>query len=226
MNGSLRWSATFSFLVHVLFVGIPLLLLRQSSHFSMPATYTVNLVSSGAGLSHASHTAENPGINTENESQTISGNKFLGSALTAEKNERLASRIAALKKGKNIEKVVRLRNVISVKGNTGKYAATGTTRGAAVGTGSGGQASLTDNYIAQAKQILTGNWDIPPAMSDKNLETVISIKIMKDGLVQFIEIEKSSGSRLFDRSVLMAITKTNRLAPPPHEMELGVRFKP
>lgn len=231
MNESLRWSAAFSFLVHVLLVGIPLLLLRQSSHFSMPTTYTVNLVSSGAGLSQVSHIEEPQGINAENESQAISAEEFEGSAMASKKDEqRLSSRLAALRKGKNIEKVVRLRNIISVKGNTGKQATTGTAKGTAGGTAGGigikGQGSITDNYIAQAQQILKVNWDIPPAISDKKIEAIISIRIMKDGLIQFKEIEKTSGNRLFDRSVLMAITKTNRLAPPPHEMEIGIRFRP
>lgn len=226
MNERLKWSAALSLLVHLLFAVTAFLILKQASYFVRPTSYTVNLVSFEAGLRQRDYGdyKETPeGIDAGFDTQTIDTEEFHRPALLTKKDkQRLSDRIAALKKGKNIEKVVRLRNIISVKGTTGNKI----TLEAAGEAGRKTEGSTTDIYIAEAQKILTGNWDIPAAISDKNMDAIISIKIMKDGLLQFKEFEKASGSRLFDRSVLMAITKTHRLAPPPYEMELGVRFRP
>ena len=60
----------------------------------------------------------------------------------------------------------------------------------------------------------------------KNLEAVISVTIMSNGTVKINSVEKSSGNVLFDRSVLRAINKASPVSPPPHEMEIGLRFTP
>ncbi|MCX5719973.1 MAG: energy transducer TonB, partial [Nitrospirae bacterium] len=65
-----------------------------------------------------------------------------------------------------------------------------------------------------------------PDTGHKDLETIISIKIRKDGTITAQKIEKSSGNLIFDRSAIKAITKANPLSPPPYEMEIGVRFYP
>jgi TonB family protein len=55
---------------------------------------------------------------------------------------------------------------------------------------------------------------------------VVSIRILKNGTLQVLNIERSSGIPLFDRSALRAITKASPVTPPPQEMEIGVRFYP
>ena len=52
------------------------------------------------------------------------------------------------------------------------------------------------------------------------------MKIAKDGTLSVQGVEKKSGNTLFDRSALRAIAKASPVAPPPYEMEIGMRFFP
>jgi TonB family protein len=63
-------------------------------------------------------------------------------------------------------------------------------------------------------------------MGRKEIEAIVSVKILKDGTARVQRIEKSSGNALFDRSALKALAKASPLPPPPYEMEIGVRFYP
>lgn len=65
----------------------------------------------------------------------------------------------------------------------------------------------------------------------KDLETIMAIRIAKDGQIEDIQFEKKSGNPYLDESALRAIKKANPLPPLPPGMEgdkfdLGVRFKP
>ncbi|MGB9698326.1 MAG: TonB family protein [Thermodesulfobacteriota bacterium] len=65
----------------------------------------------------------------------------------------------------------------------------------------------------------------------KNLETIIAIRIAKDGQIEEIYFEKRSGNPHLDESCWRAIKKANPLPPLPPGMEgdkldLGVRFSP
>jgi colicin import membrane protein len=65
----------------------------------------------------------------------------------------------------------------------------------------------------------------------KNLETIITIRIAKDGQIEDIQFEKKSGNAYLDDSALRAIKKANPLPPLPPGLEgdkfdVGVRFTP
>ncbi len=65
----------------------------------------------------------------------------------------------------------------------------------------------------------------------KNLETIIAIRIAKDGQIEDIQFEKKSGNAHLDESALRAIKKANPLPPLPSGMaedkfDVGVRFTP
>ena len=65
----------------------------------------------------------------------------------------------------------------------------------------------------------------------KNLETIIAIRIAKDGQIEDIQFEKKSGNAQLDESALRAIKKANPLPPLPPGMDgdkfdIGVRFTP
>jgi len=61
---------------------------------------------------------------------------------------------------------------------------------------------------------------------ERTIEAIVSVRILKDGTALVQKVEKSSGNALFDRSALKALAKASPLAPPPYEMEIGVRFYP
>jgi TonB family protein len=65
----------------------------------------------------------------------------------------------------------------------------------------------------------------------KNLETIIAIRIARDGQIEDIQFEKKSGNPYLDESALRAIKKANPLPPLPSDFEgdkfdVGVRFTP
>ena len=77
-------------------------------------------------------------------------------------------------------------------------------------------------------------WVLPEdaLRGQKNLETIITIRITKDGQIENVQFEKKSGNTFLNESALRAIKKANPLPPlPPGMMEeekfdLGIRFKP
>lgn len=65
----------------------------------------------------------------------------------------------------------------------------------------------------------------------KDLETVVTIKIRKDGRIVDINIEKRSGNRMYDESILRVLRSVDPLPPIPASlnmdtMEIGFRFLP
>jgi TonB family protein len=65
----------------------------------------------------------------------------------------------------------------------------------------------------------------------KDLETIVMIKIRKDGRIVDINIEKRSGNRVYDESVLRVLRAVEPLPPVPpslntDSLEIGLRFLP
>lgn len=200
----------------------------------MPSPYVVNLVGSeiraeGNGA-HAMNKAPEPRVPDTRPQKEKSAISPMREAKKMTKNEehQVQERIDALKAKKTVEKIAKLRNIISLKGSGSEGKAEGKVGGKAgtsqrvAGTGEG---SVEADYYAKITKEIWQQW-IFPETGDKNLEAIISIRIMRDGTVQSSRVEKSSGNSLFDKSALRAIFKANPVTPPPHEMEIGVRFYP
>jgi colicin import membrane protein len=228
---SLQRLTILSLLFHFSFFVAAFLILKQSSHFVMPSPYIVNLVDADAKKKEGGGAPEVLKQPPEQPLQAVK--KPQAQALPKEKSttqkpkitskveeQLLSERIAALKAQKNIEKIVNLRNVVSLKKTGGDGRAD-----ASPGTQGKGEGSIMADYYSRITKEIWQHW-VFPETGDKNLEAIISIRIMKDGSVQISRIEKSSGNPLFDRSALRAITKATPLPHPPYEMEIGVRFYP
>ncbi len=123
---------------------------------------------------------------------------------------------------KNVERIVKLRQVISVKSSGQQAAAVTPQKGGSPG---GAKGTLFDSYYGKITDEIREEWAYPDYMK-KDLEAVVSVLIEKDGTLTGVKIEKSSGDRFFDRSALKAVTKASPVSPPPYEMEIGIRFYP
>ena len=88
------------------------------------------------------------------------------------------------------------------------------------------QGRIVDDYYAKIIKEIWHQWRWNPAQGRKDIEAIVSMKILKDGTVLVQKIEKSSGNTHFDRSALRALALASPLSPPPYEIELGVRFYP
>jgi colicin import membrane protein len=104
------------------------------------------------------------------------------------------------------------------------------------GTGGASTAILSlkhKMYYNLIWQRIRSVWVLPEEAlrGQKNLETIITIRIAKDGQIENVQFEQKSGNAFLDESALRAIKKANPLPPLPPGMEedkfdVGVRFKP
>lgn len=219
MNGaSLQRSAILSFLLHITLFGITLWAARHSNHFVMPSPYVVNLVGpeSAAKVQESPPKAESePAPQTRTET-TMSPKT--SKTVDKSKEQYLNDRIAALEAKKKIETIGRLRDIVTLKG--GK-------RVPVTSEAKQGKRSTVDDYAVRIGEEIRQHWEFPTdLLKDKNIEAIVSIRIQKSGSLQIINVEKSSGNPLFDRSALRAITKASPVTQPLQEMEIGVRFYP
>jgi colicin import membrane protein len=85
-------------------------------------------------------------------------------------------------------------------------------------------------YYNTIWEIIRDAWVIPEGVHvQPGLETIVGIRIAKDGRVLQINIESASGNEPFDQSAIRAIEKSSPLPPLPGEeetMEVGIRFTP
>jgi colicin import membrane protein len=114
-------------------------------------------------------------------------------------------------------------------GNGGGARGTGTGRGFG-GEGSGSAKEVYDGLIVYNIQ---KNWAFSEQLvrGQTNLETLVGIKILPNGEIQDIWIDKKSGNQYLDESAIRAIKKSNPLPPLPREIGLydykvGLRFTP
>jgi len=221
MNGpSLQRLAVLSIVFHLTFFLAVFVAVKQSGRFVMPSPYVVSLVGSEGEPEGKSDTlaveqarTQSPALIKEPKSAPVK-TKTVSKAL----EKHVSEQIAALEAKKKIKRLAELRNIISLKGSSeGKPASRGT-------EGKGGGVPA-DDYYAKVTKAIWQHWMFPET-SDKSLEAIVSIRILKDGHLQVTRIEKSSDNGLFDRSALRAIAKASPVTPPPYEMEIGVRFYP
>jgi TonB family protein len=247
---SLQRTAALSFLIHLSLFGAALLAMRQSNHFVMPSPYEISLVSPEAlenKTAERSRPEPKPEPKTDMSApetprrsdekviekkikalkQTETDEKMVEKRIEAlkqtEKNEKMVEKkMSTLRELEDIKKKLKTGEIISVKkeNNDAKI-------GPAEGAAGQGRGSLTDNSGRVVSEEIRRQWQFPTdLLKDRNIEAIVSIRVQKDGSVQILHIEKSSGNPLFDRSALRAITKASPVTPPPYEMEVGVRFYP
>jgi colicin import membrane protein len=230
---SFQRSTIVSFLIHLSVFAITLVVVRQSNHFVMPSPYVVTLVNPEAFTVGQENTAQALKNKTAEESrtksketmhapQTLTRNdeKLIEKRIDALKNIRknetlVANKITALKELEKIRRALKIGDVIEVKKENQE---------AKIGPATGATAQ---DYSRLVGEDIRRHWQFPTdLLKDKNIEAIVSIRIQKNGSVQILGIEKSSGNPLFDRSALRAITKASPVVPPPYEIEIGVRFYP
>lgn len=89
---------------------------------------------------------------------------------------------------------------------------------------------VSQKYIFDIWEKIKQVWGLPGSYaSKKDLESIVTIKIRKDGRIIDINFEKRSGNRLYDESILRAIRSIDPLPPIPPSfnsdtMEIGFRF--
>ncbi|WP_028894162.1 cell envelope integrity protein TolA [Syntrophorhabdus aromaticivorans] len=110
----------------------------------------------------------------------------------------------------------------------------GTGGGGFPGSGDGGGRALdpaSQRYLLEVWERIKNAWGLPGMSSSKrNLETIVTIRIRKDGKIVDVNVEKRSGNRVYDESILRVLRSVD-LPPIPSSlnmdsMEIGFRFLP
>jgi TonB family protein len=224
---SLQATTVLSAALHLTFLLIAALILRHSRNVIMPSPYEVSLVgpiSSPQGTATEAipeKSADTGGPAVREIEQVQQPEKTVKDSKADAK--RLDEQIAALKAKKKMRDILDLRRkaapVDGVHGrNIAKSAAQGTATGSSQGT-------LFDSYYGKITGQIRQGWEYPDT-GEKNLEAIIAVTIARDGTISIKGIEKSSGNLLFDRCAMRALAKASPVAPPPYEMEIGMRFYP
>jgi len=221
---SLQKTTALSAVLHLTFLVAAALVLKQSQTIIVPSPYVVNLVGpaspSQGGSAVGSVRREEP------QPKTVAKEKQEKQTEKAAKDRQadqklIEDRLSEIASKKKVERIVRLRTMLAVKGTESRDAQK-TARQPGGGTSQG---TLFDSYYAKITNQIRQEWIYPDA-GDQNVEAIIAVKIARDGSVTVQKVEKSSGNTLFDRSALRAIAKASPVMPPPFEMEIGMRFYP
>ena len=87
-------------------------------------------------------------------------------------------------------------------------------------------------YLLDVWEKVKNAWNVPGMASHrKGLETIVVVKIRRDGRIVDINIEKRSGNRVYDESILRVLRAVEPLPPIPSSLktdsvEIGFRFLP
>ena len=217
----LQKTALISLALHLIVFMITVLLLKQSNRIVMPSPYTVNLVSPDILHKSADGKGKSDTVIREITESIVHTSKAMKSKKDTDKeNQSIQEKISALEAKKKIEKMVKLRSVISLRAGADDRSVQDTQASSSHVKG-----DLFDDYYRKITREIWQQW-IYPDTRRKDIEAIVSVRILKDGTALVQRVEKSSGNALFDRSALKALAKASPLAPPPYEMEIGVRFYP
>jgi len=225
---SIQKTIAASLLLHLTFLVISVVLINYTKNIVLPSPYTVSLVNpekAGPPGRPASGTRTPEARKTEapvaEKEADVKESKMIDSSAKRDQ-ERVNDKIAKLAAIKNLERIVKMRQVISVKSSGQQASAATQQMGGSTG---GAKGTMFDSYYGKITDEIRGEWAYPD-MGKKDLEAIVSVLIEKDGTLTGVKIEKSSGDRFFDRSALKAVTKASPVSPPPYEMEIGIRFYP
>jgi colicin import membrane protein len=170
-------------------------------------------------------------VQKENAEEKIAGAiERIRQRKESERIDTAIERLRSEKEARQLDSAIeRIRKRVTI-GSTG-----------AVETGEGGTGGPSTNvmsikfkiYYNLLWQRIRSVWVLPEEAlgGQKNLETIIAIRIARDGQIEDIQFEKKSGNPYLDESALRAIKKANPLPPLPSDIEgekfdVGVRFTP
>ncbi len=231
---SLQKTTAFSALIHITVFFLAVLIIKQNNRIIMPSPYTVQLVSPEKAIKRSRSSAAP--AQTRPVSKKVVKSKVSKPVLTKKPSLQVSRKkrqeksideaIHELRKKKHSQKkdvqILALSHQINAR-RSGKTGDTVVPGRPAEGTAAKG--SLFDGYYHQITAEIWQEW-IYPDIENNSLETIVLVKIMRDGTIHIQRVEKKSSNILFDRSALKALAKASPVSPPPYEMEIGIRFYP
>lgn len=216
---SLQRTAAFSAVLHLTVFVVAVLIMKLSKTVVLPSPYEVSLVQDIKTGSAGPYPETLKVEKTPSPDEKIIPREEKSSKLDDKRVEDMVSAIEAKKK---LERFARLKSaMLSIKGSERQR------QDKAAQKASGSSWPGASTYEEKIRNEIHRQWAWPDT-GRKDLEAIVVIKIRKDGtiLLRDLEWEKKSESRLFNNSALQAIANASPVTPPPHEMEIGIRFYP
>lgn len=156
-------------------------------------------------------------------------------ALVASSIDDLKKKMEAERQARN-ERVSKLREEISSRATMPKTAPALKPQASAAQNPAGGSAKADlerkyPAYYGVIRDKVQDNWIYPDGLKDDKISVIVSIKIARTGKLLDVSVEKSSGDKAFDASLLKAVKKAAPFPPLPVDMEgsfleTGLRFCP
>jgi colicin import membrane protein len=240
---SLKETTALSIVLHAVVLFIAFFVIKRSNYISLPSPYVVKLVSPTelkqvmSKSNKARHSKPNVAtireIKKKRQRALIKTKKTYSRVVKPEVKTQPSSdisykeAIAALKAKKRIEEKVRKkRELLSIKKQyLTKERETPKTSSENISSAEN-KDTIFSTYYSLITERIWSEWVYPEFKNRENLLAVINIKILKNGEIKILGVEKSSGNTLFDRSAIRAIRKASPLPPPPFELEVGLKFSP
>lgn len=209
-------SLFFSLFLHSFFIIAAVIYMKYSNAHYKAVTFVVSLVESSSGSSSSTPAQIKADATVPPEQKSVHPPQKLDNVSAKEKSD-VNERISALEAKKKMEILAKLRKTVTVSAAKSASGAKVLTSGTSSPGGS--------DYITRIGYKIHQQW-VFPETADKDLLTIINIRIAKSGSVTILGFEKKSGSVLFDRAAIRAINNASPLPPPSTEMEIGLKFTP
>ncbi len=220
-NGNLRNMIFLSLIIHFIVITAILISVPTTSrHLTFGTVYSVQLVGSDAILPANDSSSGLKDMLQQNEAERsiIIKRKITSIYSTPVKNQETHKL--------NIEKAVsaiRKKELAQSKTPDSVSAGRQTVSNAEID-------AQTNDYIAVVWSRVKQNWTMPQTlMPEKNITTIIDVRISRSGALGYTGFEKRSGNSYFDESALRAVKKSSPFPPLPqwvmeNSIEIGIRF--
>ena len=210
-----------SLAIHLIVIAVILLSIPTTSrHLTFGTAYSVQLVGSEAVM---------PSENTSSLNDILESKKTSESIIIKRKiNSIYSSPIKTQKTDKaNIEKAI---GSIRQKENLAQKTRENASSAGSTFMSDAEVNAQANEYIGAVWSRVKQNWSIPQSLlPEKNITTIIDVRIARTGALLYAGFEKRSGNRYFDDSALRAVKKSSPFPALPHwvrdnHIEIGIRF--
>lgn len=205
-----------SIFIHSLIFLLLILTIRNSITDIKSITYVNLIEEKGVALPSDSNSNKNlSNIKQPIKTKELPTKTIEKSTSSIKDNDKiLEERISALQAKK---KIMESAKISISKSNAGNLDSANTRQSMETG--------VSQSYLSLISGLIKEKWNLPETVP-KNLEAIVTIKILPNGQAIIEGFEKKSGNALFDSSVIRAINNSTPLPRPTKEIIVGLRFKP
>jgi TonB family protein len=220
-DGNFHKIVLLSLIIHLIVIAIILVSIPTTSrHLTFGTAYSVQLVGSEAVFSSNKSSSLNEILESKKTPDSIIIKRKISSIYSSPMKTQSTNKL-------NIEKAVSSIRQKEMSGSKTNKAEESSSRVAMSDSETNAQAN---EYIEAVWSRVKQNWAIPQSLlPEKNITTIVDVKISRSGALQYAGFEKRSGNRYFDDSALRAVKKSSPFPPLPYwvrdnNIEIGIRF--